>query len=134
MWHHVLDVNVISTAHLTSVLVPLLERSRLPKIIFNSSSLGSIGLLQSGKIELTSTPWYNSSKAALNMLTAYYAKAYPTFKVNASSPDHRSSESNEPVTEENKLEQGAVNVVRLAVEGADGVTGTFSDKDGVLPW
>jgi hypothetical protein len=33
-----------------------------------------------------------------------------------------------------KVEWGAINVVRLAVIDRDGDTGTFSSKEGPLPW
>ncbi|OAL20621.1 hypothetical protein AYO22_08630 [Fonsecaea multimorphosa] len=79
-----MSVNVTSTAVLTDKLVPLLEKSALPKVIFISSTLGSLqttldrGIMYNG-------PWYNTSKSAVNALAVYYAKQYPKWKVNSTS-------------------------------------------------
>ncbi|HEY9682079.1 MAG TPA: hypothetical protein V6C86_10915 [Oculatellaceae cyanobacterium] len=32
------------------------------------------------------------------------------------------------------VEEGSVETVRLALIGADGPSGTFSDKESILPW
>jgi NAD(P)-dependent dehydrogenase (short-subunit alcohol dehydrogenase family) len=116
-------------------MIPLLEKSKLPKIIFITSSLGSIGALQEGGF-LSQTPAYNASKSAVNMLTAYYAKRYPNFKVNACCPGLRATNLHgmELTGEESDPALGAVNAVRLATAGPSTETGTYSNTEGPLPW
>ncbi|OAL39577.1 hypothetical protein AYO20_00974 [Fonsecaea nubica] len=76
-----MNVNVTSTAVLTDKLLPLLEQSKLPKVIFITSTLGSIQTTLDRGI-MFKGPWYNSSKSAVNALAVYYAKLYPQWKVN----------------------------------------------------
>ncbi|KIX00614.1 uncharacterized protein Z518_09679 [Rhinocladiella mackenziei CBS 650.93] len=129
-----LSVNVTSTAVLTDKLTSLLEKSKLPKVIFVSSILGSIqttldrGILYHGI-------WYNSSKSAENALSTFYAKAHPNWKVNAVCPGYRATGLNgQKLTEETHPKHGAIRVAELAAEGADGVTGTYSNSAGTIPW
>ncbi len=78
---------------------------------------------------------YNSSKAALNMLTVIFAaelKDTP-IKVNAADPGYTATDLNQhsgPRT----IEQAAVVAVRLATLPADGPTGGFFDENGAVPW
>lgn len=135
MWEHVFNVNTVSTGFFTETMIPLLEKSKLPKVIFISSSLGSIGGLQKGG-PLIPLPYYNSSKSAVNMLAAYYAKKHTNFKVNTVCPGLRATGLSDktPVNDETHPSLGAIRAVQLATEGPDGVTGTYSDKDGPLLW
>jgi NAD(P)-dependent dehydrogenase (short-subunit alcohol dehydrogenase family) len=128
------NVNAISTAVLTDKLIPLLEKSKLPKIIFISSGLGSIQrTLQGGKP--IPVPWYNSSKSALNGVAVYYAKAHPDFKVNVVCPGLRATKLNgADLSEETHPKLGAVRVAQLVAEGPDGVTATYSNSEGSIPW
>lgn len=135
VWMHVYNVNVISTAVFTERLIPLLEKSKDPRIIFVSSEIASIGkvleLKKPNKPELVP---YCSSKAALNMMAVDYAMRYPRFKVNASCPGHRAPDSNHAESkDERDPAKGAVNAVRLATE-ADSPTATFTNSEGTIPW
>lgn len=129
-----MSVNVTSTAILTERLVPLLEKSRLPKIIFISSTLASIGFhLQHGVTY--KGPWYNSSKTAVNALAVYYAKLYPEWKINTVCPGHRATGLNGiELTEDTDPKLGAVRAVELVKDGPDGVTATFSRAGEEIPW
>lgn len=134
-WSHIFNVNVISTGVLTDKLVPLMEQSKMPKIIFISSSLGSIGkALNDGKLAAPQVSHYSSSKSAVNMLAVQYALKYPHFKVNSCCPGLRGTGLNdmEP-TGEHDPALGAVNAVRLATE-VDGPTATYTNTEGTLPW
>ena len=129
------NVNVIGTACLTEKMTPLLSLSKLPKIIFITSTLGSIGSLIDGSSPLVPVPPYNSSKAAINYLTAYYAKKYPEWKVNCSCPGHRATGLNSlEKSDETDPAKGATNAVRLVMEGTDGATGTYTNTDRTIPW
>ncbi|KIW89629.1 uncharacterized protein Z519_09785 [Cladophialophora bantiana CBS 173.52] len=130
-----LNVNVTSTAVLTETLAPLLEKSKLPKVIFISSTLGSLqttldrGLMYKG-------PWYNSSKSAVNALAVYYAKLYPRWKVNSVCPGYRATGLNNAELTKDELHPklGAVRVAELVAQGPDGVTGTYSRSGSEIPW
>ncbi|KAH6644758.1 hypothetical protein C7974DRAFT_326515 [Boeremia exigua] len=64
------ETNVFGPTILSAALIPLLRRSKDPKIINVSSSVGSISLCASGQNGIR-VPGYRMTKSALNMLTAY---------------------------------------------------------------
>jgi NAD(P)-dependent dehydrogenase (short-subunit alcohol dehydrogenase family) len=132
------NVNVIGAALLTEAMIPLLEKSKLPKIIMISSRLGSIArVLDPENTEIVPAPFYSASKAAMNYLAAYYARKYADrgFKVNACCPGLNASGLNYvELTEEMNLSNGAITAVRLATEGPEGASGTYTDKEGPIPW
>ena len=70
--------------------MPLLERSQDPRIVKVGSGLGSFGLFRDeGRIESRAgTPLYGAAKAAINMLTARYAKLLPGIRINVAEPRH----------------------------------------------
>ena len=134
VYEHVYGVNVISTAVLTDRMVPLLEKSALPKIIFISSILGSITTLQDGA-RLVPLPWYSSSKAAVNHLSVFYSRKFPRWKINACCPGLNATGLNSyEKTEETDPKNGAINVCRLVMEEEDGSSGTFSNRFHTLAW
>lgn len=135
-WAHVFDINVVSTGVLTETLIPLLEHSRAPKIIFITSDLGSIGtVVKNGRSAAPRLPFYSASKAAVNMLTVQYATAYPRFKVSACCPGLRATaiHASEITAEDADPARGAVNAVRLATE-VNGPSGTYTNSEGTIPW
>ena len=78
-------------------------------------------------------PLYTSSKSAVTMLTVQYAKAFPDIRINAADPGYTATDFNghsgtQTVTE------GTDAVVALALQGADGPTGTLIDRHGVAPF
>jgi NAD(P)-dependent dehydrogenase (short-subunit alcohol dehydrogenase family) len=116
-------------------MLPLLEKSGLPKIIFVSSGLGSITNVLRHEAKLYPVLFYSASKSAMNYLAAYYAKKCPNFKVNSCSPGFNATGlNNAELTEDNHPRNGATIVVRLATEGPDGPTGTYTNKEGPIPW
>lgn len=113
----------------------MLSASTLPaKIIFVSSGAGSIQKLT----QRDSAPpnfFYGSSKAALNYLAVHYARAHPEWRVNAVCPGYRATKINDAeLNDDTRPELGAVRVVELCREGKGGVTGTYSNSEGELPW
>ncbi|KAL2807902.1 putative retinol dehydrogenase [Aspergillus granulosus] len=131
------EVNVFGAAAVTEAFIPLLEKSENPRIVFTSSTVGSLERTS----DLTN-PWataripaYSTSKAALNMLMVYYANILRDkgFKVNASCPGHIGTDMNS-YRGTGTVDEGAANLVRLAVLGTDGETGTFSTSQGPRPW
>ena len=134
----VFDTNVFGTYENTEAFAPLLAKStKVPRIVFVSSSVGSLQLRTDPKTVTRATPFteYPSSKAAVNMLCLHYAVKYEKegWKVNASCPGLCKTHLN-GFTRGDPPEVGARNVCRLAMLGSDGETGTFSDHSGSLPW
>ena len=142
----VYETNVFGVVALTNALLPLLRRAPAARIVNVSSEVGSIAtqLRPDGPLWKMTGLAYPSSKAALNMVTAQYAKELwdTPIKVNAANPGFCATDLNghrgfrDPV-------QGAEVSVHLATLPADGPTGvlwgdqTFShgsSADGVLPW
>jgi NAD(P)-dependent dehydrogenase (short-subunit alcohol dehydrogenase family) len=127
--------NVFGVVRVTQAFVPLLEDSDNPVIVNVSSGMGSLALtsdpdrLESSIVGLT----YSPSKAALNMLTTQYAKALPNMKVNAADPGYTATDLNDHHGTQTVTE-GTDAIVALAQLGADGPTGTFTDRHGIVPW
>jgi NAD(P)-dependent dehydrogenase (short-subunit alcohol dehydrogenase family) len=129
------DINVFGPVRVTRAFVPLLRRSAAPRIVMVSSGNGSIAVtsdpqrLEHGIVSLT----YPSSKTALNMITTQYAKALPEFRVNAADPGFTATDLNNHRGHQT-VEEGSDAIVALATVGPDGPTGTFTDRNGEVPW
>ena len=78
---------------------------------------------------------YGPSKSALNALTVALAIELESkgIKVNSVCPGSTATAIND-FQGRRTVEQAAHEPVRLALLGADGPTGTFSNEDGPLPW
>jgi NAD(P)-dependent dehydrogenase (short-subunit alcohol dehydrogenase family) len=133
--HEVYDVNVFGPVRVLHAFLPLLERSAAPIVVNVSSGLGSLTL--SGDPESAYSklivPAYFSSKAALNMLTVQYAKAFPGMRINSVDPGFTATDLNanrgtQTVTE------GTDVIVQMATIGLEGPTGSFISRDGPVPW
>jgi NAD(P)-dependent dehydrogenase (short-subunit alcohol dehydrogenase family) len=129
------ETNLFGVARVTHAFLPLLERSDNPVVVNVSSGMGSNTLTTDPeRVESTITSVvYSPSKAALNMLTTQYAKAFPWLRVNAVDPGYTATDFNghrgtKPV------EQGAEVIVRMAKLDASGPTGTYVDENGPVPW
>ena len=131
----VFETNVFGIVRVTCAFLPLLERSANPVIVNVSSGMGSVAVttdpsrLESTLISLA----YPSSKAAVNMLTTQYAKAFPQMRINAVDPGYTATDFNEHRGTK-PVEQGAEIIVRMAELDGSGPTGTFVDENGVVPW
>lgn len=131
----VLDTNVTGVVRVTQAALPLLRESANPVIVNVASGVGFPRWLTTpGRDEypVPAVP-YAASKAALIALTVQYAKNLPGFRVNASDPGYTATEFNgfgghQTVTE------GTDATVALATIGADGPTGEFHDRSGVVAY
>ncbi len=131
----VLDTNTVAVARTTHAFLPLLRRSANPVIVNVSSGLGSFEVRADASRIEHSVPSlaYSASKAAMNMLTSVYAQFLPEIRVNVVDPGYTATDLNghsgpQTVTE------GTDAVVAMATIGADGPTGTFTDRDGSVGW
>jgi NAD(P)-dependent dehydrogenase (short-subunit alcohol dehydrogenase family) len=129
------DTNVFGIVRVTHAFLPLLQRSTAPVIVNLSSSLGSMA-----KVTAPGTPQYAypgvaypASKAAVNLITVQYAKAFPGMRINAVEPGYTATDLNGH-TGTQTVEQGAEIIVRMAQASPDGPSGGYFDAAGPLPW
>ncbi|MET7965484.1 SDR family oxidoreductase [Micromonospora sp. NPDC005305] len=140
----VYETNVFGVVAVTNALLPLLRRAPAARIVNVSSEVGSIAVMtdpEGALFALTSIP-YPSSKTALNMVTAMYAKELrgTPIKVNAANPGHCATDLNHH-SGFRTPEEGAEVSVHLATLPADGPSGLLWGYQmdagggyGVLPW
>jgi NAD(P)-dependent dehydrogenase (short-subunit alcohol dehydrogenase family) len=142
----VYETNVFGVVAVTNAMLPLLRRAAAARIVNVSSEVGSVTSMTdpgSPLYPMCSVP-YPSSKAALNMVTAMYAKELRNtpIKVNAANPGYCATDLNGR-SGFRSPQQGAEVSAHLATLPEDGPTGTFwghlwtsgGDGDcGVLPW
>jgi NAD(P)-dependent dehydrogenase (short-subunit alcohol dehydrogenase family) len=76
---------------------------------------------------------YPASKAALNMITVQYAKAWPGIRINAVDPGFTATDLNHN-TGTQTFEQSAEVIVRMAQISPDGHSGGFLDASGAIAW
>jgi NAD(P)-dependent dehydrogenase (short-subunit alcohol dehydrogenase family) len=131
----VYDTNVFGAVRVVHAFLPLLEAADAPVVVNVSSGLGSLAVTTDpARFESTLvTLPYPSSKAALNMVTSQYAKAYPSMRINAVDPGYTATDLNGHHGTQT-IEEGAEIIVRMATIGADGPTGGFLDRTGPVPW
>ena len=140
----VLATNVVGATRVLVECTPLLEASAEPVVVTVRSAVGSLAL-NADPDAIWSMVAYPMSKAALNMLTVQYARAFPRWGINAVTPGLT-------LTEFTGTSAGAVDVkafrraggrtvedavavlVDMAPLGPDGPTGTFVGNDGPVPW
>jgi NAD(P)-dependent dehydrogenase (short-subunit alcohol dehydrogenase family) len=131
----VFGTNVFGIIRVTRAFLPLLDKSQAPSVVNVTSGLGSQALTHDPeRVESqVIAPLYNSSKAAVTMLTTQYAKALPDIRFNAVDPGYTATDLNgkrgtQTVTE------GTDAIVTLATAGSSAGTGRFIDRQGTVPW
>ncbi len=133
----IFDTNLFGTLEVTQAMVPLLMKSASGRIVNVSSGLGSIALNADPKSQFANVRLigYNSSKAALNMLTVQLAAelAEAGIKVNAADPGYTATDLNGHRGHQTVAE-GAAAAVHLALLPDGGPTGGFLSAAGPQPW
>jgi NAD(P)-dependent dehydrogenase (short-subunit alcohol dehydrogenase family) len=143
----VYEINVFGAVAVTNAMLPLLRRAPGARIVNVSSEVGSITSQSDPASPLSQMPasaQYPSSKAALNMLTAMYAKELrdTPIKVNAANPGYTATDFNDHRGFRTAAE-GAEPSVYLATLPDDGPSGTLwghlwtadgGGGYGNLPW
>lgn len=129
----VMLTNVVGYVRLIHAFLPLLERAVDPRIVNVGSGLGSFGLFHDDdRIESRfGSPLYGGSKAAINMLTARYARLLPHVRINAVDPGMTATDLSGG--NGHSVQEGTAAILALALD-PDSPTGTFRDRDGDLPW
>jgi NAD(P)-dependent dehydrogenase (short-subunit alcohol dehydrogenase family) len=129
------ETNVFGLVRVTHAFLPLLERSAAPVIVNVSSGLASLAGAATPGSPTHFYPGvaYPASKAAVNMVTVQFAKAFPGMRINAVEPGYTATDLNGN-TGTQTVEEGAEIIVRMARLGADGPTGGYFSKQGPIPW
>lgn len=131
----VYDTNVFGIVRVIGAFLPVLRHSSAPVIVNVSSGMGSLAAthdperLEYGLVQVP----YTSSKAAVNMITTQYAKAFPDIRINAVDPGYTSTDFNERRGTQT-VEEGAEVIVRMAELNGEGPSGAFLDARGTAPW
>ena len=129
------ETNVFGVVRVTHAFLPLLRRSAAPVVVNVSSGLASIA-----RVTAPGTPSYDypgvaypASKAAVNMITVQFAKAFPDMRINAVEPGYTATDLNGHAGTQT-VEKGAEIIVRMAQVGPDGPTGGYFGAEGPRPW
>jgi NAD(P)-dependent dehydrogenase (short-subunit alcohol dehydrogenase family) len=131
----IFDTNVFGMVRVMHAFLSLLLRSAAPVIVNLSSGLGSMARMTTPGTPAYAYPGvaYPASKAAVNMVTVQYAKAFPGIRVNAVEPGFTATDLN-MFQGTQTVEQGAEIIVRMAQAGPDGPTGGYFSAEGPLAW
>ncbi|MFB4303018.1 SDR family NAD(P)-dependent oxidoreductase [Actinomadura sp. NTSP31] len=129
------ETNVFGVVRVTHAFLPLLRKSEGPVIVNVSSGLASLARVTDPASPAYAYPGvaYPASKAAVNMITVQFAKAFPEMRINAVEPGFTKTDLNGR-TGTQTVEEGAEIIVRMARVAPDGPTGGYFDAEGRLPW
>ncbi|MWA02828.1 SDR family NAD(P)-dependent oxidoreductase [Actinomadura sp. LD22] len=135
MMREAFETNVFGVVRVTHAFLPLLRGSRAPVIVNVSSGLASLAKITDPATPAYAYPGvaYPASKAAVNMVTVQFAKAFPQMRINAVEPGFTATDLNGR-TGTQTVEEGAEIIVRMARVAPDGPTGGYFDAEGRLPW
>jgi NAD(P)-dependent dehydrogenase (short-subunit alcohol dehydrogenase family) len=132
------DVNVFGVLAVYQSMLPLLRNGVDPRIVNVSSGVGSLTTNADPTYPYHAMfgPVYAASKAAENAMTLamMVELEHTNIKVNLVSPGYTSTALNNFAGHES-VEDGSREVVRVALLGPDGPTGTFTRwEDTAIPW
>ena len=135
--NRVIQTNFIGALAVAQIMLPLIRKSAAGNIINVTSELGSITGHSDPNWKFAPVKFiaYCASKAAMNMMTVQlaYELRDTKIKVNSVNPGYTATDLNNnqgPQT----IEQGAAEIVRVALIGPEGPTGQFLETGGTLPW
>jgi NAD(P)-dependent dehydrogenase (short-subunit alcohol dehydrogenase family) len=136
--HAVWDTNVFGTLAVYQAMLPLLRDGIDPRIVNVSSGVASLTLNAdpSHPYHAGYGPVYPASKTAENAITLAIMNELETtnIKVNLVSPAFTSTNLN-AFAGTQSVEDGSREVVRVALLGPDGPTGTFTQWENTpIPW
>jgi NAD(P)-dependent dehydrogenase (short-subunit alcohol dehydrogenase family) len=128
LFRKTLETNTLGALRVTRAFVPLLRKSKAPRVINVSSGGGQLTGGADGW-----APAYCVSKTALNGLTVQLAAALPKFAVNSVCPGWvRTDMGGENASR--SVEEGADTLVWLASEAPQELTGKFLRDRKEIPW
>jgi NAD(P)-dependent dehydrogenase (short-subunit alcohol dehydrogenase family) len=128
LFRNTLQTNTLGPLRVTRAFLPLLQKSKAPRIINVSSGGGQLTGGADGW-----APAYCISKTALNGVTVQLAAALPGFAVNSVCPGWvRTEMGGQNATR--SVEEGADTIVWLATEAPQDLTGKFLRDRKEIPW
>jgi NAD(P)-dependent dehydrogenase (short-subunit alcohol dehydrogenase family) len=123
-----LETNTLGPLRVTRAFVPLLRKSKSPRVINVSSGGGQLTGGADGW-----SPAYCISKTALNSVTSQLATALPKFAVNSVCPGWvRTDMGGQGATR--SVEEGADTIVWLAADAPQKLTGKFLRDRKEISW
>jgi NAD(P)-dependent dehydrogenase (short-subunit alcohol dehydrogenase family) len=132
------ETNVLGVLAVYQAMLPLVRESSDARIVNVSSAVGSLAMNAdpAGPYRSIFGPGYSASKTALNAITlAMMIELESTgIKVNLVSPGHTKTNLNNYQGTQS-VEDGSREVVRVALLGPDGPSGTFTRwENATIPW
>jgi NAD(P)-dependent dehydrogenase (short-subunit alcohol dehydrogenase family) len=128
LFRNTLETNTLGALRVTRAFVPLLRKSKAPRVINVSSGGGQLTGGADGW-----APAYCISKTALNGVTSQLATALPKFAVNSVCPGWvRTDMGGQGASR--SVEEGADTIVWLAGEAPQDLTGKFLRDRKEIPW
>ncbi len=123
-----LETNTLGALRVTRAFVPLLRKSKAPRVINVSSGGGQLTGGADGW-----SPAYCISKTALNGVTSQLAAALPKFAVNSVCPGWvRTDMGGQGASR--SVEEGADTIVWLAADAPQKITAKFLRDRKEIPW
>jgi NAD(P)-dependent dehydrogenase (short-subunit alcohol dehydrogenase family) len=123
-----LETNTLAPLQLAQTLLPLLKRSRAPRIVNMSSGMGALSDMGSGYAA------YRISKAALNAVTGILAaELHGAVAVNSMCPGWVRTDMG-GANAERDVSQGADTAVWLALDAPQELSGKFLRDRKVIAW
>ena len=128
LFRKTLETNTLGALRVTRAFVPLLRKSKAPRVINVSSGSGQLTGGADGW-----APAYSISKSALNGVTSQLAAALPKFAVNSVCPGWvRTDMGGENASR--SVEEGADTIAWLATEAPHELTGKFLRDRKEIAW
>ena len=128
LFRKTLETNTLGALRVTRAFVPLLRKSKAPRVINVSSGGGQLTGGADGW-----APAYCISKTALNGVTVQLAAALPKFAVNSVCPGWVRTEMGGK-NASRSVEEGADTIVWLASQAPQDLTGKFLRDRKEIPW
>ena len=129
--------NFLGAIRVTQAFLPLLREAASASVINVTSDLGSITRASDPKSAYFGHRLlgYASSKAALNMFTAQLAGelAETAMKVHSVNPGYTATDLNGHSGPQS-IEQGAAEILRVALHPEQAPTGSYLETAGTIPW
>jgi NAD(P)-dependent dehydrogenase (short-subunit alcohol dehydrogenase family) len=128
LFRKTLETNTLGPLRVTRAFMPLLRKSKAPRVINVSSGSGQLTGGADGW-----APAYSISKTALNGVTVQLAAALPKFAVNSVCPGWVRTEMGGDDASRS-VEEGADTIVWLASEAPQDLTGKFLRDRKEIAW
>jgi NAD(P)-dependent dehydrogenase (short-subunit alcohol dehydrogenase family) len=128
LFRRTLETNTLGALRVTRAFVPLLAKSKAPRVINVSSGGGQLTGGADGW-----SPAYCISKTALNGVTSQLAAALPKFAINSVCPGWVRTDMGGP-SATRSVEEGADTIVWLAADAPQKLTGKFFRDRKEIPW